>query len=127
MARRVRINTPDAPTAIGPYSQAVMVGDTLYCSGQIPIDPTTGQLVDGGIEAETEQVLENMGAVLKAAGLDFTNVVRCTVFLADMNDYARMNEVYARYFSEEPPSREAVQVAELPRSVCIEISCIAVK
>lgn len=127
MSRRVRINTPDAPAAIGPYSQGVMVGDTLYCSGQIPIDPATGQLVEGGAEAETERVLENLGAVLRAAGLDYTNVVRCSVFLADMNDYARMNEVYARYFSEEPPAREAVQVAELPRSVSIEISCIAVK
>ena len=124
---RTRIKTPLAPAAIGPYSQALLVGNTLYCSGQIAIDPKTGHLIDEGIEAETERVLENLGAVLKAAGMDFRHVVRCTVYLIDINDYAQMNEVYARYFSEAPPAREAVQVAALPRGVRVEISCIAVR
>lgn len=116
-----------APAAIGPYSQAVLAGDTLYCSGQIPIDPKTGSLVSGGIEQETERVLENLGAVLRDAGFDFANVVRCTVYLADINDYATVNEVYARYFSEMPPAREAVQVSALPRGCSVEISCVAVR
>lgn len=116
-----------APAAIGPYSQAVLVGDTLYCSGQIPIDPKTGSLVTGGIELEAERVLENLGAVLRDAGFDYRHVVRCTVYLADMNDYAAVNEVYARYFSESPPAREAVQVSGLPRGCSLEISCVAVR
>ena len=124
---RTRIKTPQAPAAIGPYSQALLVGDTLYCSGQISIDPKTGSLVDGGVEAETEQVLENLGAVLRAAGLDFQHVVRCTVFLVDINDYATVNEIYARYFSAFPPAREAVQVSALPRGSRVEISCVAVR
>jgi len=124
---RTRVKTPLAPAAIGPYSQAVMVGDTLYCSGQIAIDPKTGHLKAQGIEAETEQVLENLGSVLRAAGMEYRNVVRCTVFLADINDYAQVNEIYARYFSDEPPAREAVQVAALPRGARVEISCVAVR
>ena len=124
---RSRIKTPLAPAAIGPYSQAILVGNTLYCSGQIAIDPETGSLVSSGIEAETERVLENLGAVLRAARMDFQNVVRCTVFLADINDYAQVNEIYARYFSEAPPAREAVQVAALPRGARVEISCVAVR
>jgi len=127
MARREYIATPQAPAAIGPYSQAVLVDNTLYCSGQIAIDPVTGQMMHGSIEEETERVLENLGAVLKAAGMDFRDVVRCTVYLVDMEDYAQMNEVYARYFSEDPPSREAVEVASLPRGARVEISCIAVR
>lgn len=124
---RTRIKTPLAPAAIGPYSQAVMVGDTLYCSGQIAIDPKTGHLKALGIEVQTEQVLENLGAVLRAAGLDYRHVVRCTVYLADINDYAQVNEIYSRYFSDEPPAREAVQVAGLPRGALVEISCVAVR
>lgn len=124
---RSRVKTPLAPAAIGPYSQGILVGDTLYCSGQIGIHPDTGSLVTGGIDAETERVLENLGAVLRAAGMDYQNVVRCTVYLADMNDYAQVNEVYARYFSEAPPAREAIQVAGLPRNARVEISCVAVR
>lgn len=124
---RTRVKTPSAPAAIGPYSQGVLVGDTLYCSGQIAIDPNSGSLIDGTIEQETERVLENLGGVLRAAGLDFENVVRCTVYLTDMKDYATVNEVYARYFSESPPAREAVQVSGLPRGSRIEISCVAVR
>lgn len=124
---RSRIKTPLAPAAIGPYSQGILVGNTLYCSGQIAIDPETGSMVSSGIEAETERVLENLGAVLRAARMDFQNVVRCSVFLADINDYAQVNEIYARYFSEAPPAREAVQVAALPRGARVEISCVAVR
>lgn len=123
---RSRVKTPLAPAAIGPYSQGILVGNTLYCSGQLAIDPETGSLVSGSIEAETERVLENLGAVLKAARMGFENVVRCTVYLADINDYAQVNEVYARYFSEAPPAREAVEVSALPRGARVEISCVAV-
>ena len=121
------VKTRMAPAAIGPYSQGLFAGDTLYCSGQIGIDPESGRLVDGTIEEETERVLENLGAVLQAAGLNYDSVVRCTVYLTDIDDYAAVNEVYARYFSETPPSREAVQVTALPREARVEISCIAVR
>lgn len=125
--KRSRVKTPLAPAAIGPYSQAVLAGDTLYCSGQLAIDPKTGHLITQGIEAETERVLENLGAVLRAAGMDYANVVSCTVYLADINDYAQVNEIYARYFNEEAPAREALQVAALPRGARVEISCVAVR
>lgn len=125
--QRTRIKTPLAPAAIGPYSQGILAGDTLYCSGQIAIDPQSGSMVTGSVETETERVLENLGAVLKAARMDYENVVRCTVYLVDINDYATVNEVYARYFSEAPPSREAVEVSALPRAARVEISCIAVR
>lgn len=124
---RSRVKTPLAPAAIGPYSQGILVGDTLYCSGQIAIDPETGSVITSSVESETERVLENLGAVLRAAGMDYENVVRCTVYLSDINDYAQVNEVYARYFSEAPPAREAVQVAALPRNARVEISCVAVR
>ena len=124
---RTIIKTPLAPAAIGPYSQGVLVGETLYCSGQIPIDPEGGALISGSIEAETERVLENLGAVLRAASMTYEDVVRCTVYLTSMDDYAVVNEVYARYFSESPPAREAVQVAALPRGARVEISCVAVR
>ncbi len=124
---RTVVKTPLAPAAIGPYNQAILVGDTLYCSGQIPIDPKTGSLVSGSIEKETEQVLDNLGAVLRDAGMDYANVVRCTVYMTDMDDYGQINEVYGRYFSEMPPAREAVQVSGLPRNVRIEVSCVAVR
>jgi 2-iminobutanoate/2-iminopropanoate deaminase len=126
-SRRESIRTPRAPAAIGPYSQGVLVGNALYCSGQIPLDPETGQLVEGEIEEEAARVLENLGAVLRAAGMDYQHVVRCTVYLTDMGDYAPVNEVYARYFSEAPPAREAIAVAALPRGARIEISCVAVR
>jgi len=122
---RSTVKTPLAPAAIGPYSQGVLHGDTLYVSGQIAIDPETGSMIDGSVEEETERVLDNVGAVLKAASMSFSNVVRCEVFLTDVNDYAQVNEVYARYFNEQPPARQAVQVAALPRSARVEISCIA--
>lgn len=125
--QRSRIKTPLAPAAIGPYSQGILAGDTLYCSGQIAIDPESGSVVTSSIEAETERVLENLGAVLKAARMSYENVVRCTVYLVDINDYATVNEVYARYFSEAPPAREAVEVTALPRGARVEISCVAVR
>lgn len=124
---RSTVTTPLAPAAIGPYSQAVLTGDTLYCSGQIAINPKNGSMLNGSIEDETERVLENLGAVLRAASMDFENVVRCTVYLTDVNDYAQMNAVYARYFSEAKPAREAVEVAALPRGARVEMSCIAVR
>jgi 2-iminobutanoate/2-iminopropanoate deaminase len=103
------------------------VDDRLYVSGQIAIDPDTDSMIDGTIEEETERVLDNIGAVLKAASMTFENVVRCEVFMDDVNDYAQINEVYARYFNEKPPARQAVQVAALPRNARVEISCIAVR
>ncbi len=121
------ISSPAAPKAIGPYSQAVKVGNTLYCSGQIAIDPVTNQLVNSSIEAETEQVLKNLGEVLKEAGMDYSDVVRATVYMADIENYKKINSVYAKYFSEKPPARAAVEVANLPKYVNVEISCIAVK
>ncbi|MEO1479475.1 MAG: RidA family protein [Bacteroidota bacterium] len=126
-SRRERIKCKDAPAAIGPYSQAVLAGGTLYCSGQIALHPQTGAMVNSDIEEETTQVLDNLGAVLREAGMDFRHVVQCTVYLRDMNDYARVNEVYARYFSAAPPAREAVEVGMLPRGAYVEVSCIAVK
>jgi 2-iminobutanoate/2-iminopropanoate deaminase len=125
--RRSRVSTRGAPSAIGPYSQAIHVGDTVYCSGQIAIDPKTGHMLSSGIEAETEQVLDNLKAVLQAADMDMRHVVQCKVYLTDINDYGQVNEIYARYFGENPPAREAVQVAGLPRGARLEISCTAVR
>ena len=119
------VQPPSAPPAIGPYSPALRVGHLLFLSGQIPLDPATGQLVEGGIRAETRRVLDNMGALLSAGGADFANVVRTTIFLADMNDFATVNEIYATYFSEPYPARVTVQVARLPRDARIEIDAIA--
>ena len=121
------INTKNAPKAIGPYSQAILSGNTLYCSGQIAINPDTGNLVTGNITAETNQVMKNILAVLNAADMNFENVVKCSIFMIDMNDYSAVNQVYAKYFSENPPAREAVQVSVLPKNVNVEISIIAVK
>jgi len=121
------IESPNAPAAIGPYSQAVKVGDTLYCSGQIALDPSTGELANESVEAETRQVLENLSAVLAEAGFALADVVRTTVYMTNMADYAQINQVYGEYFTENPPARAAVQVANLPKSVRVEISCIAVK
>jgi 2-iminobutanoate/2-iminopropanoate deaminase len=119
------VSSPDAPKAIGPYSQAVRAGQLLFVSGQVPLDPGTGQLVNGDISAQTRRVFDNLGAVLKAGGRSFADVVRTTVFLADMNDFAAMNEVYGQYFSEPYPARATVQVARLPKDARIEIDVIA--
>jgi len=120
------ISTESAPGAIGPYSQAVKVGGFVFCSGQIPIDPATGNFVSENVSEQTEQVLKNLSKVLEAAGTDLNNVVKTTVFLADMNDFTAMNEVYARYFNENKPARATVQAARLPRDARVEIECIAV-
>lgn len=120
------ISTENAPGAIGPYSQAVKTGNMIFCSGQIPIDPQTGEFVSQDVAKQTEQVLKNLSAVLEAAGSDLKNVVKTTVFLADMNDFTAMNEVYTRYFSENKPARATVQAARLPRDARVEIECIAV-
>jgi 2-iminobutanoate/2-iminopropanoate deaminase len=122
------IFTEKAPAPIGPYSQAILKGDTLYTSGQIAIDPNTGSLITDTIEAETTQVMENMKAVLEAAELTFEHVVKATIFIMDMNDFAKINAVYASYFDEQTaPARETVQVACLPKNVNVEISMIAIR
>lgn len=127
MTRQV-IQTAEAPQAIGPYSQAIAVvpGKTVYCSGQIPLDPMTGQLVEGDISVQTERVLQNLKAVLAAAGVTLGQVVRCGIFLTDLNDFAKVNEVYGRYFSAAPPARSTVQVSALPKGARVEIEAIAV-
>ena len=121
------ISTDLAPKAIGPYSQAVLVNDTLYVSGQIPINPKTAAVVEGEIKEQTHQVLQNMGAILQEAGFTYSDVVKCTCLLSDMGNFAAMNEVYASYFSSNPPARAAYSVVKLPLGVHIEIECIAVK
>src|SRR6185503_15497853 len=122
------IKTADAPAAIGPYSQAIEVrGErTVYCSGQIALDPKTGQVIEGDVVAQTRRVLDNLEAVLAAASMTFANVVRTTIFLADMGDFAKVNEVYGERFASDPPSRSTVQAAALPRGVRVEIDAIAV-
>ncbi len=119
------LSTPNAPAAIGPYSQGVSSQGFVFLSGQIPLDPATGKLVEGDIAAQTERVLENLKAVLESGGSSLQQVVKTTVYLKDMNEFAPMNEVYARYFSEHPPARATVEVARLPRDVRVEIDCIA--
>ncbi|AIF52304.1 RidA family protein [Pelosinus sp. UFO1] len=120
------VNTDFAPQAIGPYSQAIKANGFLFVSGQIPLDPMTGQIVYGGIESQTYQVLNNLKAILEKEGLGFDNVVKTGVFLKDMEDFAAMNKIYAEYFKNEPPARACVQVARLPRDVSVEIELIAV-
>ena len=120
------ISTSDAPKAIGPYSPAVRAGQMVFISGQVPIDPATGNLVDGDIAAQTRQVFHNLGEILKAAGASFDHVVRSTVYLADMNDFATVNEIYGGYFSSPAPARATVQAARLPRDARVEIDLIAV-
>ena len=124
MTKKV-ISTEAAPKAIGPYSQAIVNGGIAYLSGQIPLDPKTGQIVEGDIVQQTERVFENLKGVLEAAGATFDSVLKTTVFLQDMADFTRMNEVYARYFPKDPPARSTVQAARLPRDVRVEIDCIA--
>lgn len=119
------ISSPDAPKAIGPYSQAVRAGDLLFLSGQVPIDPSTGNIIDGDIAAQTRRVFDNLGAILAAGGRSFADVVRTTVFLADMNDFAAMNAAYGQYFAEPYPARATVQVARLPKDARVEIDMIA--
>ncbi|MEO9869937.1 RidA family protein [Ekhidna sp.] len=119
------INSPKAPAPIGPYSQAVKSGNTLYVSGQIPIDQERDVLIEGSIEDETEQVMKNLSHILKEAGLTFENVLKCSIFVSNMKDFARINAVYGQYFKENPPARETVEVSGLPKGVNVEISCIA--
>lgn len=126
-ATRTTIATDYAPAAIGPYAQAIAAGDLLFCSGQIPLDPTTGQLVEGDIEVQTRRVLDNLAAVLQAGGSSLEQVVKTTIFLQDMNDFATVNTIYAEYFGSEPPARSTVQAARLPRDVRVEIEAIALR
>jgi len=119
------ISTENAPGAIGPYSQAVKAGNMVFLSGQIPIDPNTGEFVSDDVVEQTEQVLRNLSAVLEASGASLNSVVKTTVFLADMNDFVAMNEVYAKHFSENKPARATVQAARLPKDARVEIDCIA--
>lgn len=120
------IATDKAPGAIGPYSQAIKAGSMIFCSGQIPLDPATGEFVSDDVTEQTEQVFKNLIAVLEAAGAGLNDVVKTTVFLADMGEFAAMNEVYGRYFSDNKPARATVQAARLPRDARVEIECIAV-
>jgi 2-iminobutanoate/2-iminopropanoate deaminase len=117
----------DAPAPIGPYSQAVKTGNTLYLSGQIALDPITGELINENITEETHAVMKNIDAVLRAGGFTFADVVKCTIFIRDMGQFATINEAYGQYFKSNPPARETVEVSKLPKNVNVEISCIAVK
>ena len=120
------INSAHAPAPIGPYSQAVLASGVLYVSGQIALDPASGQLVQDNIETETHQVMANLQAILQEAGLGFEQVVKCTIFVKDLNNFALINNVYGSYFGQTPPARETVEVSRLPKDVNVEISCIAV-
>ncbi|MDO8552328.1 MAG: RidA family protein [bacterium] len=121
------VQTEKAPKAIGPYSQATVAGDTIFCSGQIAIDPATGEFVKGGIREQTEQIFKNLGEVLRAAGVGFASVASVNVYLRDMNDFKDMNEVYAAVFGEHKPARATVGVSSLPKNARIEVSCIALR
>ena len=123
--RREPVKTSNAPAALGPYSQAIKVGEFVYTSGQVALDPATGELVGGGIAEQTERVLKNVAAVLEAAGSSLDQVVKTLVFLADMNDFAAMNEVYGKFFTDAPPARSTVQAARLPKDARIEIEAVA--
>ncbi|MDF9800420.1 2-iminobutanoate/2-iminopropanoate deaminase [Catalinimonas alkaloidigena] len=124
MAREV-INTSEAPAPIGPYSQAIQSGATLYVSGQIALDAASGELINDNITEETHQVMKNLEAILSAAGADFSKVVKCSIFVKNMSDFATVNEAYGQYFKLQPPARETVEVSGLPKNVNVEISCIA--
>lgn len=119
------VSTADAPGAIGPYSQAIIAGGFLFASGQIPLDPTTGTITEGGITAQAHQVLQNLGAVLKAAGISYDRVVKTTVYLSDMGNFPAVNEIYATYFPAPAPARATIQAAALPRNVLVEIDLVA--
>lgn len=121
------VNISDAPKPIAPYSQAILAGGTLYVSGQVPIDPYTGKLVEGDVKIQTKQIMENIRAILKEVKMDFSNIVKCSIFLSDMKIYGEVNEIYGSYFKTDPPAREAIQAAGLPLNVDVEISCIAEK
>ena len=120
------IQTSEAPTPIGPYSQAVQVGDMLYVSGQVALEASSGELINENITEETHQVMKNLEAILRAAGTDFSQVAKCSIFISDMSQFATINEAYGQYFKENPPARETVEVRRLPKDVNVEISCIAV-
>ena len=120
------ISTSEAPAAVGPYSQAVRVGSTIYCAGQIPLDPKSGQIVSGDIAAQTRRVLDNVAAILKAEGLTFDDIVKTTIFLTNLGDFQTVNEVYGSYFRNQPPARSTVQVSALPKGANVEIEVIAV-
>lgn len=119
------VRTDDAPAPIGPYSQAIQAGSELFCSGQIPIDPRTGEMIEGDASAQADRVLRNLGAVLQAGGMSYADVVKTTIFLTDMNDFAAVNEVYARYFDAAKPARSTIAVAALPKGARVEIDAIA--
>jgi 2-iminobutanoate/2-iminopropanoate deaminase len=119
------INSTQAPAPIGPYSQAVRANGIVYVSGQVALDPTSGNMVQTDIEAETHRVMQNLQAILSEAGLNFTHVVKCTIFVKDLNNFARINNVYGSYFTQNPPARETVEVSRLPKDANVEISCIA--
>lgn len=125
MTRKIIISK-DAPAPIGPYSQAILVHDVLYVSGQIAMDPKSGGIINDDIIEETRQVMENLGAILQEAGMNYTNVVKSTIFVKDLNNFATINQVYGNYFKVNPPARETVEVSRLPKDVNVEISCIAV-
>ena len=125
MAIRQAVATSQAPQAIGPYSQGVKAGNLLFVSGQVPIDPATGQIIEGDIKAQTDRVMRNLSAILEAAGASMDHVVRCTVYLADMNDFAAMNEVYGSYFTQPAPARATIQAVRLPKDARVEIDVIA--
>jgi len=126
MERKI-IFTPNAPEPIGPYSQGILANNTLFVSGQICIDPKTGKLVEDNITSETEQVMKNIWAILNAANMDFSNVVKCTIFLKSMDDFNIVNAAFSKYFDSDPPARETVEVKKLPKNVNLEISCIAIE
>src|SRR5205085_2844593 len=120
------IATSEAPQAIGPYSQGVRIGSTIYFSGQIPLDPKTGQMASGGVDVQARRVMENIGGLLKAEGLDYDNIVKTTIFLADINDFQTVNEIYGSFFKQAPPARSTVQAGALPKGARVEIEAIAV-
>ena len=119
------ISTSQAPGAIGPYSQGVRIGSTIYYSGQIPLDPKTGQMVSGGVDEQARRVMENIGGLLRAEGLSFDDIVKTTIFLADINDFQKVNEIYGSYFKQAPPARSTIQAGALPKSARLEIEVIA--
>jgi 2-iminobutanoate/2-iminopropanoate deaminase len=126
MAKTI-VYSADAPEPIGPYSQAIQAGNMLFISGQIAIQKSSGNILNSDIQVETKQVMENLSYILKAAGMDFTHVVKSSIFLKDMNNFPKVNEVYGQFFQQQPPARETVEVSRLPKDVNVEISCIAVK